>query len=142
MLMGEQSFLKKLYIHSLGVVCFFTDILLPTLKLWSFKGHSVAEQSTLFLSSRMNANHSSPRAKCFLSFSSHRKLSRGLGQLTDGVIGQDDFAQRRQYRLWPGYDYVGWRKDNLGPGFVEMEFQFDRQRNFTSMKVRVEEELW
>lgn len=73
---------------------------------------------------------------------SHRKLSGGLGQLTDGVIGQDDFAQRRQYRLWPGYDYVGWMNDSLGPGFVEMEFQFDRQRNFTSMKVRVEEELW
>ncbi|XP_073696218.1 discoidin domain-containing receptor 2 [Garra rufa] len=64
-----------------------------------------------------------------------RKLSGGLGQLTDGVIGQDDFVQRRQDRLWPGYDYVGWRNDTLGPGYVEMEFQFDRQRNFTSMKV-------
>uniref|UniRef100_A0A673HXM6 receptor protein-tyrosine kinase n=1 Tax=Sinocyclocheilus rhinocerous TaxID=307959 RepID=A0A673HXM6_9TELE len=63
------------------------------------------------------------------------KLSGGLGQLTDGVIGQDDFVQRRQDRLWPGYDYVGWRNDSLGPGYVEMEFQFDRQRNFTSMKV-------
>uniref|UniRef100_A0A671QL61 receptor protein-tyrosine kinase n=1 Tax=Sinocyclocheilus anshuiensis TaxID=1608454 RepID=A0A671QL61_9TELE len=64
-----------------------------------------------------------------------RKLSGGLGQLTDGVIGQDDFVQRRLDRLWPGYDYVGWRNDSLGPGYVEMEFQFDRQRNFTSMKV-------
>uniref|UniRef100_A0A672QUP4 receptor protein-tyrosine kinase n=1 Tax=Sinocyclocheilus grahami TaxID=75366 RepID=A0A672QUP4_SINGR len=63
------------------------------------------------------------------------KLSGGLGQLTDGVIGQDEFVQRRQDRLWPGYDYVGWRNDSLGPGYVEMEFQFDRQRNFTSMKV-------
>ncbi|TRY96706.1 hypothetical protein DNTS_005949 [Danionella cerebrum] len=62
-------------------------------------------------------------------------LSGGLGQLTDGVIGQDDFVQRRPYRLWPGYDYVGWKNDTLGPGFVEMEFQFDCQRNFTSMKV-------
>lgn len=65
----------------------------------------------------------------------HRKLSGGLGQLTDGVIGQDDFIQKRPYRLWPGYDYVGWRNDSLGPGYVEMEFEFDRQRNFTSMKV-------
>ncbi|XP_051535726.1 discoidin domain-containing receptor 2 [Myxocyprinus asiaticus] len=64
-----------------------------------------------------------------------RKLSGGLGQLTDGVIGQDDFVQRTRYSLWPGYDYVGWRNDSLGPGYVEMEFQFDRQRNFTSMKV-------
>ncbi|XP_030647304.1 discoidin domain-containing receptor 2 [Chanos chanos] len=64
-----------------------------------------------------------------------RKLSGGLGQLTDGVIGQDDFLQTRQYQLWPGYDYVGWKNQSLGPGFVEMEFVFDRQRNFTSMKV-------
>lgn len=64
-----------------------------------------------------------------------RKLSGGLGQLADGVVGLDDFMESRQYRLWPGYDYVGWRNDGLGPGYVEMEFQFDRQRNFTSMKV-------
>lgn len=64
-----------------------------------------------------------------------RKLSGGLGQLADGVVGLDDFVESRQYRLWPGYDYVGWRNDGLGPGYVEMEFQFDRQRNFTSMKV-------
>nr|XP_021329693.1 discoidin domain-containing receptor 2 [Danio rerio]XP_693702.4 discoidin domain-containing receptor 2 [Danio rerio] len=64
-----------------------------------------------------------------------RKLSGGLGQLADGVVGLDDFVESRQYRLWPGYDYVGWRNDGLGPAYVEMEFQFDRQRNFTSMKV-------
>lgn len=64
-----------------------------------------------------------------------RKLSGGLGQLADGVVGLDDFVESRQYRLWPGYDYVGWRNDGLGPGYVEMEFQFDKQRNFTSMKV-------
>ena len=52
------------------------------------------------------------------------------------MIGQDDFVPMLQYQLWPGYDYVGWRNDSLGPGYVEMEFQFDRQRNFTSMKVR------
>ncbi|XP_061117287.1 LOW QUALITY PROTEIN: discoidin domain-containing receptor 2 [Conger conger] len=64
-----------------------------------------------------------------------RKLFDGLGQLTDGVIGQDDFLLTRQYHVWPGYDYVGWRNDSLGPGFVEMEFIFDRPRNFTAMKV-------
>ncbi|XP_036454084.1 discoidin domain-containing receptor 2 [Colossoma macropomum] len=64
-----------------------------------------------------------------------RRLLGGLGQLTDGVIGQDDFVPMLQYQLWSGYDYVGWRNDSLGPGYVEMEFQFDRQRNFTSMKV-------
>ncbi|KAI5615245.1 discoidin domain-containing receptor 2, partial [Silurus asotus] len=64
-----------------------------------------------------------------------RRVLGGLGQLTDGVMGLDDFSQTRQYMPWPGYDYVGWRNDSLGPGYIEMEFQFDRQRNFTSMKV-------
>uniref|UniRef100_A0A3Q3LXR6 Discoidin domain-containing receptor 2 n=1 Tax=Labrus bergylta TaxID=56723 RepID=A0A3Q3LXR6_9LABR len=65
-----------------------------------------------------------------------RKLFGGMGQLTDGVIGMDDFLLTRQYHVWPGYDYLGWRNDSLGTqGFVEMEFVFDRQRNFTSMKV-------
>ncbi|KAA8592403.1 hypothetical protein FQN60_017858, partial [Etheostoma spectabile] len=55
--------------------------------------------------------------------------------LTDGVIGLDDFLVTRQNHVWPGYNYLGWRNDSLGSqGYVEMEFVFDRQRNFTSMK--------
>ncbi|NWV08281.1 DDR2 protein, partial [Ptilonorhynchus violaceus] len=64
-----------------------------------------------------------------------RHLYGGLGQLTDGVLGLDDFTQSHQYRVWPGYDYVGWRNESFSTGAVEMEFQFDRPRNFTSMKV-------
>ncbi|KAJ8005616.1 hypothetical protein DPEC_G00119790 [Dallia pectoralis] len=64
-----------------------------------------------------------------------KKLSGGLGQLTDGGIGQDDFLVTRQYSVWPGYDYVGWRNGSLASGHVEMEFFFDKQRNFTFMKV-------
>ncbi|XP_061748424.1 discoidin domain-containing receptor 2 isoform X3 [Nerophis ophidion] len=65
-----------------------------------------------------------------------RKLYGGLGQLTDGVTGLDDFLMTRQYHVWPGYDYLGWKNQSLGGGgHVEMEFVFDRQRNFTSMKV-------
>uniref|UniRef100_A0A8C5G965 receptor protein-tyrosine kinase n=1 Tax=Gouania willdenowi TaxID=441366 RepID=A0A8C5G965_GOUWI len=65
-----------------------------------------------------------------------RRLFGGLGQLTDGVTGLDDFLLTRQYHVWPGYDYLGWRNDSLETqGHVEMEFVFDRQRNFTSMKV-------
>lgn len=68
--------------------------------------------------------------------SSDRRLFGGLGQLTDGVTGLDDFLLTRQYNMWPGYDYLGWRNDSLGTrGSVELEFEFDRQRNFTSMKV-------
>lgn len=71
---------------------------------------------------------------CLLTaLSSDRKLFGGLGQLTDGVIGQDDFTRTHEYSVWPGYDYLGWKNDSLE--HVEMEFVFDRQRNFTSMKV-------
>uniref|UniRef100_A0A672GDS7 receptor protein-tyrosine kinase n=1 Tax=Salarias fasciatus TaxID=181472 RepID=A0A672GDS7_SALFA len=65
-----------------------------------------------------------------------RRLLGGLGQLTDGVVGLDDFLVTRQLQVWLGYDYLGWRNDSLGaPGHVEMDFLFDKQRNFTSMKV-------
>ncbi|XP_010286492.1 PREDICTED: discoidin domain-containing receptor 2-like, partial [Phaethon lepturus] len=67
-------------------------------------------------------------------YQERRHLYGGLGQLTDGVLGLDDFTQSHQYRVWPGYDYVGWKNDSFSTGSVEMEFQFDRPRNFTSMK--------
>ncbi|XP_030317190.1 discoidin domain-containing receptor 2 [Calypte anna] len=68
-------------------------------------------------------------------YQERRHLYGGLGQLTDGVLGLDDFTQSHQYRVWPGYDYVGWKNESFSTGTVEMEFQFDRPRNFTSMKV-------
>ncbi|NWX19889.1 DDR2 protein, partial [Aegotheles bennettii] len=68
-------------------------------------------------------------------YQERRYLYGGLGQLTDGVLGLDDFTQSHQYRVWPGYDYVGWKNESFSTGSVEMEFQFDRPRNFTSMKV-------
>ncbi|XP_043913910.1 discoidin domain-containing receptor 2-like isoform X2 [Protopterus annectens] len=68
-------------------------------------------------------------------FSEKRNIFGGLGQLTDGVLGLDDFSQGRLSWLWPGYDYVGWQNGSFNSGYVEMEFQFDQQRNFTHMKV-------
>ncbi|XP_053153586.1 epithelial discoidin domain-containing receptor 1 isoform X1 [Hemicordylus capensis] len=59
----------------------------------------------------------------------------GLGQLTDGVVGLDDFTQTKELRVWPGYDYVGWENSSFPGGFVEMEFEFDQLRAFTYMKV-------
>ncbi|XP_078282568.1 discoidin domain-containing receptor 2-like isoform X2 [Rhinoraja longicauda] len=59
----------------------------------------------------------------------------GLGQLTDGVLGLDNFAQSHEYRVWPGYDYVGWNKDSFHSQYVELEFEFDQRRNFSAMKV-------
>lgn len=68
-------------------------------------------------------------------YQERRYLHGGLGQLTDGVLGLDDFTKSHEYRVWPGYDYVGWRNNSIVGGAVEIEFQFDRPRNFTSMKV-------
>lgn len=62
-------------------------------------------------------------------------MTEGLGQLTDGVSGLDDFAQTHEYHMWPGYDYVGWRNESAADGYVEITFEFDRVRNFTTMKV-------
>ncbi|CAN0340646.1 discoidin domain-containing receptor 2 [Lampetra fluviatilis] len=59
----------------------------------------------------------------------------GLGQLTDGVWGLDDFSMSHEYQVWPGYDYVGWSNDSLAEDYVEMDFLFDSVRNFTAMKI-------
>ncbi|XP_041967458.1 discoidin domain-containing receptor 2 [Alosa sapidissima] len=62
-------------------------------------------------------------------------LTEGLGQLTDGAWGLDDFTLSQVYGVWPGYDYVGWTNASFPSGYVEMTFEFDRVRNFSSMKV-------
>ncbi|XP_024899689.1 discoidin domain-containing receptor 2 isoform X3 [Pteropus alecto] len=65
----------------------------------------------------------------------YSSMTEGLGQLTDGVSGLDDFTQTHEYHVWPGYDYVGWRNESATDGYVEIVFEFDRVRNFTTMKV-------
>lgn len=62
-------------------------------------------------------------------------MTGGLGQLTDGSWGLDDFTRSHIYGVWPGYDYVGWNNASFSVEHVEMTFRFDRIRNFTSMKV-------
>ncbi|XP_060706967.1 discoidin domain-containing receptor 2-like isoform X2 [Hemiscyllium ocellatum] len=59
----------------------------------------------------------------------------GLGQLTDGVLGMDDFTRSHELRVWPGYDYVGWHNTTMSNGFVEIDFQFEHVLTFKSMKV-------
>ncbi|XP_034039510.1 discoidin domain-containing receptor 2-like isoform X2 [Thalassophryne amazonica] len=66
---------------------------------------------------------------------SAESLTNGLGQLTDGTWGLDDFLHSHTYGMWPGYDYVGWTNKSSSKGYVEMTFEFDHVRNFTSMKV-------
>ncbi|XP_009462154.1 PREDICTED: epithelial discoidin domain-containing receptor 1 [Nipponia nippon] len=59
----------------------------------------------------------------------------GLGQLADGVLGLDDFMRSRERRLWPGYDYVGWRRPPGPQPHVELEFEFESLRTFRAMQV-------
>lgn len=59
----------------------------------------------------------------------------GLGQLTDGVLGLDDFTQSHELRVWPGYDYVGWAAATQTDGRVQMDFHFDSLCTFDYMKV-------
>ncbi|XP_031710867.1 discoidin domain-containing receptor 2 isoform X1 [Anarrhichthys ocellatus] len=66
---------------------------------------------------------------------SAERLTKGLGQLTDGTWGLDDFLHSNIYGMWPGYDYMGWNNKSLPKGYAEMIFEFDHIRNFTSMKV-------
>ncbi|BES99860.1 Discoidin domain-containing receptor [Nesidiocoris tenuis] len=61
-------------------------------------------------------------------------ITTGLGQLTDGLRGHDDFTMD-YYGHGPGYEWVAWKNDSLGgPGRpVELVFEFDSLRNFSAM---------
>ncbi|KAL0280485.1 UNVERIFIED_CONTAM: hypothetical protein PYX00_001759 [Menopon gallinae] len=63
-------------------------------------------------------------------------LSGGLGQLTDGDRGGDNF--KFHFRgSGKGSEWVGWKNDTpeLLGGPVEITFEFDRVRNFSAMHI-------
>ena len=63
-------------------------------------------------------------------------LSDGLGQLTDGEIGDTNFRLDPQDLGMKGYEWVGWKNDTLvDPGPVTIVFKFDTVRKFKSMKL-------
>ncbi|EFX65895.1 hypothetical protein DAPPUDRAFT_303380 [Daphnia pulex] len=59
-------------------------------------------------------------------------LRQGLGQLTDGKLGPDNFkaSYYDQDRGW-----VGWRNDSRNGQPVEIVFEFDTVRDFTSLSI-------
>uniref|UniRef100_A0AAY3ZZ27 receptor protein-tyrosine kinase n=1 Tax=Denticeps clupeoides TaxID=299321 RepID=A0AAY3ZZ27_9TELE len=59
----------------------------------------------------------------------------GLGQLCDGVLGGDDFTESKELRVWPGYDYLGWSREVLGQGSVDIEFHFEKTRTFHTVQI-------
>ncbi|XP_052222204.1 LOW QUALITY PROTEIN: discoidin domain-containing receptor 2-like [Dreissena polymorpha] len=63
-------------------------------------------------------------------------LYRGLGQLTDGEKGEANFRLANGDTNIKGYEWVGWRNDTThGEGPVEITFQFETVRNFSSVKL-------
>ncbi|XP_022252531.1 discoidin domain-containing receptor 2-like isoform X1 [Limulus polyphemus] len=59
-------------------------------------------------------------------------LNGGLGQLTDGVEGDDNFkADADGYGK--GYEWVGWKNDSSFSRPLQIVFAFDSVRNFSSL---------
>lgn len=57
---------------------------------------------------------------------SRKYLYSGLGQLTDGVLGHEN------YKVNSGYEWIGWEAANDS---IEITFEFENMRNFTSAQV-------
>ncbi|XP_043286407.1 epithelial discoidin domain-containing receptor 1-like [Venturia canescens] len=62
------------------------------------------------------------------------ELRRGLGQLTDGKIGPDNF-KTSYYDGDRGQGWVGWRNDTRGGQPVEIKFEFDQIREFSAVHI-------
>lgn len=62
------------------------------------------------------------------------ELRRGLGQLTDGRIGPDNF-KTGYYENDKSQGWVGWRSDARAGKPVEIKFEFDRMREFSEVHV-------
>ena len=66
----------------------------------------------------------------------HDRLYGGLGQLTDGELGDANFRLESDGTPSKGFEWVGWRNDTpLGEGPVEITFKFENVRNFSSVLI-------
>ncbi|CAF0923382.1 unnamed protein product [Didymodactylos carnosus] len=61
-------------------------------------------------------------------------LIDGLGQLTDGVLGTDNYLADGGIGK-VGYDWIGWKKGPERLSSVDLIFNFDNQRNFSLIKI-------
>lgn len=59
------------------------------------------------------------------------KLTGGLGRLTDGEFGADNF--RLDIGYGKGNGWVGWKNDSFKDGYVDLVFEFDQIRNFSAV---------
>lgn len=60
------------------------------------------------------------------------ELKHGLGQLIDGKFGQDDFKMdfHDDKQAW-----IGWKNDSRNSKPIEIKFEFDRVREFSSVHI-------
>ncbi|XKL63912.1 hypothetical protein PGB90_006276 [Kerria lacca] len=60
-------------------------------------------------------------------------LVRGLGCLVDGILGGDNFKIDIGYGK--GNGWVGWQNESFPTSYIELIFQFDKIRNFSSVHI-------
>ncbi|XP_066987303.1 discoidin domain-containing receptor 2-like [Macrobrachium rosenbergii] len=72
-----------------------------------------------------------------LTYDGSRKdgyLTGGLGQLTDGETGHTNFRVDALGK-GRGYEWVGWKNDTRGKKPIEIVFEFDTFRNFSTLHI-------
>lgn len=62
------------------------------------------------------------------------KLRYGLGQLTDGRVGPEDF-KFQFYDKDNSQGWVGWKNDTRESNIIEIVFEFDTVREFTALHI-------
>ncbi len=62
-------------------------------------------------------------------------LASGLGQLTDGEEGHTNFRLDTHNTGQKGYEWVGWKNESTNTQPIELIFEFDKLRNFTSIRI-------
>ena len=63
------------------------------------------------------------------------QLTGGLGQLTDGELGESNFRLDPKGLGNKGYEWVGWRNETHRGKPVEITFKFDDVRNFSTILI-------
>ena len=61
-------------------------------------------------------------------------LTDGLGQLTDGAEGHSNFRLDPDSWGKKGYEWVGWKNDTADRPPIEIVFEFDKIRNFSTAR--------
>jgi len=63
------------------------------------------------------------------------QLLRGLGQLTDGKIGPNDFKMSYYDNYDRSQGWVGWKNDTRSGHPLEIKFEFDQVREFSAVHI-------